>query len=134
MAASTGYIGSLGIFDKSRESFSSYMERANMFFMANNITVTSGEGEVVAVTNKAVRERIKAILLTEIGPEVYGTLVNILAPIKAKDVPFSDIIKKLEEHFNPKPLEIAESYKFGTRNQKQNETINLPRTGWPYRE
>ncbi|XP_055492769.1 uncharacterized protein LOC129697988 [Leucoraja erinacea] len=33
-------------------------------------------------------------------------------------------MKKLEEHFNPKPLEIAESYKFCTRNQKQNETIN----------
>nr|XP_054759405.1 uncharacterized protein K02A2.6-like [Lytechinus pictus] len=33
-------------------------------------------------------------------------------------------ILKLKNHFDPKPLEIAESYKFGTRNQKQGETVD----------
>ena len=124
MAAPTGYIGHLGTYEKSKETFSSYMERADMFFKANNIVETSGEGETVTATNNAVHERMKAILLTEIGAEVYGTLVNLLAPKKAKDVPFQDVVDKLKEHFNPKPLEIAESYKFGTRNQKQSETIS----------
>ena len=101
------------------ETFCSYMERADMFFMANNITKTS-DGEAMIAANEAVRERKKAILLMEVGPEEYGTLVNLLAPKKAKDVPFKDILKKLEEQFNPTPLEIAESYKFGTRYQKEN--------------
>ena len=42
-------------------------------------------------------------------------------PKKAKVVLFQDILKKLENNFIPTPLEIAESCKFRTRNQKQNE-------------
>ena len=116
MAAPSGYIGRLGSFDKAREPFTSYIERMELFFMANNIIETSQNAE-------AIKERKKAILLTEIGPEMYLTLTNLLAPRKPKDASFDDIIDKLKSHFDPKPLEIAESYKFGTRNQKQGETV-----------
>nr|XP_054759939.1 uncharacterized protein K02A2.6-like [Lytechinus pictus] len=116
MATPSGYIGRLGSFEKAREPFTSYVERMELFFMANNIVETSQNAEFV-------KERKKAILLTEIGTKIYVTLANLLARSKPKDATFDDIIDKLKNHFDPKPLEIAESYKFGTRNQKQGETV-----------
>ena len=58
------------------------------------------------------------------GPEVYSTLRNMLAPAKPKDTQFTDIIRILEKHYNPKPLEIAQSFHFGTRDQKSEESVN----------
>ena len=51
-----------------------------MFFIANGITEVDGEDHVAA--NAAVRERKCAIFLTEIGPEVYATLSNLLVLAK----------------------------------------------------
>ena len=64
------------------------------------------------------------MVLTEIGPDAYSTLSNLLAPKKPKDTPFADIVKALEKHYNPAPLEIAESFHFGTCYQKQDESIS----------
>ena len=116
MAAPSGYIGRLGSYDKAREPFASYQERLELFFIANNIVEASG-------SDTATRERKKAILLTEIGPENYAIISHLLAPAKPRDSSFDDIIAKLKDYFDPKPLEIAESYKFGTRNQKNGETV-----------
>ena len=98
------------------ERLRSYVERMEMFFMANNIMEETGEGNEEATL--AVANRKRAIFLTEIGPEAYSTLSNLLAPVKPKDTLFADIVKALEKHYNPAPLEIAESFHFGTRYQK----------------
>ena len=61
------------------------------------------------------------------GPEVYSTcstLSNLLAPAKPKDTLFTDIVQILEKHYNPKPLAIAQSFHFGTRNQKSEESVS----------
>ena len=42
---------------------------------------------------------------------------------KPKYTPFVDIVRVLEKHYNPKPLEIAQSFHFGTRNQKSGESV-----------
>ena len=68
-----------------------------------------------------VRVALKQIEFTEVGDEVYSTLSNLLAPTKPKDTPFVDTVRVLEKHYNPKPLEIAQSFHFGTRNQKSGE-------------
>ena len=57
-----------------------------MFFTANNIVETTGEGSAAA--NQLVANRKRAIFLTEVGPEVYSTLSNLLAPAKPKDTLF----------------------------------------------
>ena len=44
-------------------------------------------------------------------------------PTKPKDTPFVDIVRVLEKYYNPKPLEIAQSFHFGTRNQKSGESV-----------
>ncbi|XP_067055925.1 uncharacterized protein [Acropora muricata] len=99
----SGLFGRVDEFDVARETFSAYVERMEMFFTAN-----TGEGS--AATNQVVANRKRAIFLTEVGPEVYSTLRNLLAPAKLKD--------------NPKPLEIAQSFHFGTRDQISGESVS----------
>ena len=48
----------------------------------------------------------------------------MLASAKPKDTLFADIVRILEKHYNPKPLEIAQSFHFGTRNQKSAESVS----------
>ena len=104
----SGLFGRVGEFDVARETFSAYVERMEMFFTANNIVEITGEGS--AATNQVVANRKRAIFLTEVGPEVYSTLRNLLAPAKPKDTQFTDMVRILEKHYNPKPLEIAQSF------------------------
>ena len=92
------------------------------FFTANNIVEITGEGSAAA--NQLVANRKRAIFLIEVGPEVYSTLRNLLAPAKPKDTLFTDIVRILEKHYSPKPLEIAQSFHFGTRNQKSEESVS----------
>lgn len=120
--AGSGLFGRVGEFNSERETFRSYVERMDMFFLANNILETPGEDN--EANNLVVRARKRAIFLTEIGAEVYSTLSNLLLPAKPKDTPFADIVTALERHYNPAPLEIAESFHFGTRHQKPDESIS----------
>ena len=66
---------------------------------------------------------MRAIFLTDVGPAVYETVKILLAPGKPKDTSLQVILNKLRDHFDPKPLEIAESYRFGTRCQLPEEDI-----------
>ena len=115
---STELFGRVGEFIAERETFNAYVERMEMFFTANNIIETTGEGSTQA--NRVAAERKRAIFFTEVGAEVYSTLINVLAPTKPKDTPFVGIIRVLEKHYIPKPLE---SFHFGTRNQKSGESV-----------
>ncbi|CAB3983485.1 Hypothetical predicted protein [Paramuricea clavata] len=94
MATAGGLFGHVGEFNSERETFKSYVERMEMFFTANNIVETPGEENEGA--NQLVKDWKRAIFLTEIGADVYSTLT---------------------------PLEIAESFHFGTRSQKPGESI-----------
>ena len=120
--AATGLFGRVGELSPERETFRSYVERMKMFFMANNIVEELGEDKEEA--SLAVASRKRAIFLTEIRPEVYSTPSNLLAPLKPNNTPFADIVKALEKHYNPAPLETAESFHFGTRYQKEDESIS----------
>ena len=46
--ASTGLFGRVGEFIAERETFNAYVERMEMFFTANNIVETTGEGSTQA--------------------------------------------------------------------------------------
>ena len=108
MTSTSELFGRVGEFNAERETFNAYVERMDMFFPANNIVETTGERSLQA--NRVVIERKRAIFLTEVGPEVYATLSNLLAPAKPKDTLFKDIVRVLEKHYDPKPLEIAQSF------------------------
>ena len=93
--------------DRGKE-WATYIERLEQFFVANKIT----EGQ-----------RKKAVLLTVIGSKAYGLLRNLLSPSKPAEKEFDEIVQVMQNHLNPRPLIIAERFKFHRRNQGENESV-----------
>lgn len=95
-------------FNETVESFHNYKERLDCFFVAHD-TPTAKQS---------------AVLLSSIGPKVYGTLRSLTAPDLPSSKTYGELCKALEDHFNPRPLEIVERYKFHLRQQQQSESIS----------
>ena len=103
------YYGKLTEFDKSTEDWSSYVERLQLFFEANEIT---NEGKQ------------KAILLSSCGAVVYKLFKSLTAPTKPSEKSLPDLIQIMKDHQEPKPNPIAERFKFNNRNRKPEETVS----------
>ena len=99
--------GKLSEFHPEAESISAYLERVELFFTANSIA-----------DDKKV-----AVFLSVIGGKTYSLLRDLLAPEKPQDKSLSVLFKKLKEHYEPKPLVIAERFYFHRRDQGANESI-----------
>ncbi|XP_062712744.1 uncharacterized protein LOC134289928 [Aedes albopictus] len=57
------------------------------------------------------------MLLHYMGGETYDTVSDRLAPEKPQTKSYDDIVQLLESHFNPRPLEILENFRFWCRRQ-----------------
>ena len=57
------------------------------------------------------------MLLTVVSSKAYSLLRNLHTPAKPADKDFSEIVQVMQNHLSPKPLIIAERFKFHTRNQ-----------------
>ena len=108
MSATARVLGTLYEFDPKADNISTYLERLQLYFEANG-----------------VKEESKvAVLLTIIGARAYDTLRNLLAPALPRDVSFDDLLGVLKQHYDPKPLVIAERFRFYRRSQTADETIS----------
>lgn len=85
------------------------MERLEFYFEAKDIT-------------SPVKKR--AVLLTSCGESTFDTVRALLAPKKPSEVEFGEIVKLLNEHYDPKPAELLSRFKFHQRNQAPAETIS----------
>ena len=104
MAATLGHMDP---FDVQNDDWSLYTESLGQLFVANDI----------ADDKKKV-----AVLLTVVGTRAYELLHSLLAPTLASEKSYDELVKALQEHLNPKPLVIAEQFRFHHRNQ-QGETV-----------
>ena len=68
-------------------------------------------------------EKQRAILLACCGTPTYGLIRSLVAPEKPTAVPYKDIVDKVRLHYNPKPSQIVQRYKFNSRSQKPGESI-----------
>ena len=68
-------------------------------------------------------KRKTAVFFTLVGGKTYNLLRNLASPGKPADLKFTDAIELLKNHFNPKPLLIAERYKFYQRRQETAENV-----------
>ena len=57
------------------------------------------------------------------GRDIYQVLSGLCSPDKAASKSLDQMLKKLKNHFEPMPNEMAESFKFWTRVKKDNESI-----------
>ncbi|KAI4877865.1 hypothetical protein NFI96_007512 [Prochilodus magdalenae] len=100
-------LGHIDAYDEAAEQWSTYVERFEHFIEAND----------VPAAKKA------AVFLSVIGATTYSLLRSLLAPDKPGDKSYKELVDTLESHFSPKPIIIAERFRFHKRNQEEGETI-----------
>ena len=100
-------IGKIESFDDTKENWETYVERVEQFFLANDID----------------DDHKVPTLLSLIGGKTYTLLRDLLAPEKPATKSFQQIVTTLQEHLSPKPLEIAERFRFYKKNQHEGESI-----------
>ena len=104
-----GVVGQMEPFDcEQSESWPTYIERLEQYFTENDIT---------RATKKV------SVLLTVVGQKTYGLIRDLLAPEKPADKVYTEIVAVMKQHLNPKPIVIAERYKFHQRVQKEEESV-----------
>ncbi|KAL1477225.1 hypothetical protein MTO96_035913 [Rhipicephalus appendiculatus] len=89
------------------EDFDSYTERFEHYVRATQVS-----------------EDLKAsVFVTAIGKQAYRTLKNLLAPTKPEEKTYAELLQILKGHYSPKPLVIAERFRFNRRSQLENESV-----------
>lgn len=100
--------GTISEFDPSVEDWSTYVERVNLYLAANDIVDA---------------DKKRAVLLSVCGAKTYRTIRDLLAPDKPTDLGFSDIVKKVQEHYNPPPVVTVQRFKFNSRSRQPGESV-----------
>ena len=100
-------IGQLPKFQPDNKRIADYLEGVQLFFEANGIE----EGKQ------------DPVLLTAIGEKTYALLSNLLAPQKPSAKSFQEFLMILRDHFEPKPVVIAEHFHFHRRHQTVGESV-----------
>jgi len=103
-----GMLGSVTPFDNKSQSWEDYCEILNHFFVANDVEEP---------------EKKRAILLSCVGAQTYTLMRNLLSPEKPGSKSYEDLVSLLKNHFNPKPSEIVQRWKFNSRNRHLDENI-----------
>ena len=101
-------VGKIREFNPQAETFSTYIERLELYFEANGVA----------------EEKKVAMFLTLIGARNYTILKDAVAPEKPKDKSLEDLVKVLKTHFDPKPIVIAERFHFHKRVQHPGESLS----------
>lgn len=104
-----GVVGNIGPFDDTVEQWSAYTERFEFFVLANGISA----------------EKKVATFLTVMGAKTFNVFRALIQPKKPGEFTYDNIVKTLSEHFSPKPLMIAERFRFYKRNQEEGETVTM---------
>lgn len=99
-----GRIGRIDVFDPTQETWTSYKERLDSYFVANDI---KDEKKVPA-------------LLSLVGARTYALLRDPKLPAENT---YGDLTKILKEHYAPKPLVIVERFRFHKRDQQEGESV-----------
>lgn len=86
--------GQLGAFVSQVKSFTTYVERVQIFSKANDVPAA----------------KHLSVFLCIVGGPVYTLLCNLLAPVAPKDKSLEDVIAVLKGHFEPQLIVIAERF------------------------
>ena len=102
--------GKISQFIPSQESWSSYTERLEYYFIANDVQDPAKK---------------KAILLTVCGPSTFQLLKNLLQPNMPESKAYTDLVDLLSNHLNPTSSVIMQRFKFNTRTRKDTESVAI---------
>ena len=102
-------VGNLSAFDSKEQTWEEYCEILDQFFEANDID--NGDKQ-------------RAILISVVGPATYKLIRNLVSPNKPSTKTYNQIVTIMKDHFNPKPSEIVQRYKFDSRARQSSETVS----------
>ena len=97
MATRMGYVGTSEAFTPGSEDWSLYAQHFHHFLLASGITEESQKLH---------------LLLALVGNSTLRLLTNLVAPRQPGELTFKEPLTKLESHFKPKPVKIAEHFQF----------------------
>ena len=100
-------LGCMDAYNPDADDWSAYVERLELFFLANEIK-----------DDKKV-----ATLLTVFGTKTYSLLRNIIAPSKPAEKTYEQLVDAMKSYVDPKPIVIAERFRFHRRDQREGETF-----------
>ena len=101
--------GTIGEFDPEKEDWTSYTERLQQYFTANDVDNASKQ---------------RAILLSVCRPKTYQLIRNLIAPAKPVTKSLEEIVQLVQEHHHPKPSAIVQRYHFHSRFRQEGESIS----------
>ena len=64
-----------------------------------------------------------AILLSACGSSTFKTIESLVGAETLKDLAYSDLVKKLSDHYDPVPSSIVQRYKFYNRTRQEGESV-----------
>ncbi|XP_063534490.1 uncharacterized protein K02A2.6-like [Cydia strobilella] len=100
-------IGKLEVFNVESDSWSTYVERLEQYF----------------IVNETKEEHKVPTLITVMGNQAYELLVTLCTPDKPASKKFADLVKVMSGHLQPKPSLLAERYRFRNRKQRTGESV-----------
>ena len=102
------HYGRLTEFDRGVEEWVTYIERLEQYFAANEITDNGKK---------------RAILLSACGAATYRLIRTLVSPSKPGEKSFTEIVKLVSDHHNPKPSAIMQRFKFNCLIRGSNESV-----------
>ena len=108
-------LGHLEEFCTESGNISTYRDRVEQFFVFFLIAKDIGCGN---------QTKCKATLLSTIGEKTYRILEDLCTPQQPSEKCLEEITQLLLEHFKPKHLVVAESFKFYSAKQEEGESIS----------
>ena len=120
------YLGHIDPYD-GVEPLDAYLQRLEAFFDTNDIgkfTVPDGANEAAKKeAKKKAEEKKVSALVTLIGKQTYGVLQDLCKPDLPRALKYDELVKKLEKHYRPVRLDVAESFKFHRCVQSETESV-----------
>lgn len=111
MASSTS-IGLFSNFNHQQQTWCTYKNRLNQWFIANSIDDTNDKAGI----------KRRAILLSALSENTYQLASNLALPSVLEEKSYDDVVKLLDAHFTPKRCVFAERYHFYSAAQQVGET------------
>ena len=100
--------GAIGEFNPADGDWSSYTERLQQFFIANDVLDAN---------------RQRAMLLSVCGAGTYTLIRSLVTPNKPADYSFKQLVELVDIYYNPKPSVTVQRHKFYTRVQQPGESV-----------
>lgn len=100
--------GSIGEFSADNETWISYVERIQQYFVVNDIKTD---------------DKQRAVLLSFCGPSTYQLIRSVVSPAKPTEKKFDKIVQLMNEDYFPRPSVTMQHFLFDSRSRKRGESV-----------